>query len=344
MARQENPLVAISKVLKSQECYQMLVSCMPDARDKEGMDRAEQYAIMAYATIVNNPSLQRCTPNSFKKSLADAAGLRLPVDRRGLAYFVPYKNKQGNYEAQFQVGYLGLIDLAYRSGKVKSFTAHCIYESERERVTIDRTDGRFTVVHPYSFSKPAGNLIAVYATAEVEGLGPQTMVLRKDEVEKYRKMSKAPNSPAWKDHYEAMAKKTAIRQLAKFLPKAIMEEFHQALAKDAESEGFDEVASSTTQRLAAESGSRVVDTKFEDRPAGELPPPESSASSTGKSKGGNKKAKNKKESPPEDAPDTRHAYKWHCSGCGHNFDEPSENANGECCPECIGSRIEERKE
>lgn len=202
---------------------------------KEVMEKVVQrFVKMVYTTISNSPELQNCSVPSIIKAAGIAASLGLDVDPvRGLAWLVPYKNKdKGIIEANFQIGYLGLIELAYRSGKVKAISAHCVYESEIENIKITRDNGRYTVQHPFSFIAPTGKMIAVYATAEVDGFGAFTEVLRADEVEKVRRCGKAPNSPAWMSHYEAMAKKTAIRRLAKFLPKSIAEDFSRGAAVD----------------------------------------------------------------------------------------------------------------
>ena len=207
---------------------------LPEAARGEGEKVAGRFAKMLYTTITNSPQLQKCSIPSIIKAAGISASLGLDVDPvRGLGWLVPYNNREnGEIEATFQIGYLGLIELAYRSGKVKAITAHCVYESEMENIRITRENGRYAVHHPFSFSAPSGKMIAVYATAEVDGFGAFTEVLRFDEVEKVRKGGKAPNSPAWLNHYEAMAKKTAIRRLAKFLPKSIAEDFTRAAAAD----------------------------------------------------------------------------------------------------------------
>lgn len=207
---------------------------LPAASREEGEKVAGRFAKMLYTTITNSPQLQKCSIPSIIKAAGISASLGLDVDPvRGLGWLVPYNNREnGETEATFQIGYLGLIELAYRSGKVKAISAHCIYESEKDTVRITRENGRYAVHHPFSFSAPSGKMIAVYASAEVDGFGAFTEVLRFDEVEKVRKGGKAPNSPAWLNHYEAMAKKTAIRRLAKFLPKSIAEDFTRAAAAD----------------------------------------------------------------------------------------------------------------
>ena len=251
-----NELMNIKKELFKPQTLQLFQDNLPAAGNEQAIKAAKRFSKMVYTVIVQNPTLQRCSIASIAKAASQSASLDLDIDVRGLAYLVPYKNK-GNLEAQFQIGYLGLIDLAYRSGKVKAISAHCIFESEKDTVKINRCDGQFSVVHPFSYERPEGRMIAVYATAELDDVSPQTVVLRRDEVENFRKKSKAPNSPAWKDHYEAMAKKTAIRQLAKFLPKSIVEEFHKGAMLD-EKESFVESQVSAEEEIEAKAGKTVV--------------------------------------------------------------------------------------
>jgi recombination protein RecT len=248
-------LEVIKKNLLSPKSAEFFKSYLPVAA-KHADEMAQRFAKMTYTAISSNPTLQSCSVPSILKAASQAASLDLDIDVRGLAYLVPYKNK-GVMEAQFQVGYLGLIELAYRSGKVKAISANCIYESEKKDVIIERKDGRFNVIHPFSWEAPKGKMIAVYATAVVDGIEPQTVVMRADEIEKLRKSSKAPNSPAWANHYEAMAKKTAIRQLAKFLPKSIVEDFQRAVAID-EQETFVEAQHSAHEIIDSEAGSVEV--------------------------------------------------------------------------------------
>ena len=264
-----NELAQIKAELFKPQTLQLFKDNLPAANEEHAIKAAKRFSKMVYTVIVQNPTLQKCSIASIAKAASQSASLDLDIDVRGLAYLVPYNNK-GTLEAQFQIGYLGLIELAYRSGKVKSISAHCVYESEKGKVTISRIDGKFSVEHPFSYEPPTGKMVAVYATAEIDGISPQTIVLRTDEVEHFRKKSKAPNSPAWKDHYDAMAKKTAIRQLAKFLPKSIVEDFHKGAMLD-EKETFVEAQISAEEQIAGETGSVPIDAKFEPEPTEEQP-------------------------------------------------------------------------
>ena len=323
-------LPVIRKEFMSETVIAEIQDALPNAIGKHAKEMAIQFVKTGYAAISQNPALQQCTTKSLVRSMQQSASVNLPIDKRQLAYFVPYKNK-GVMEAQLQISYFGLMELAYRSEKVKSITANCIYESERDDVIIKRVDGRFFVEHPFSFEQPTGKMIAVYATAEVDGIQPQTCVLRREEVEKYRAKSKAPDSPAWKDFYDAMAKKTAIRQLAKFLPKSVAKEFTLGAMID-EYEDFVTAQANATKRINAESGSEPIDTTFEEKSTGENgngknggpdfmndeePDPETKAKAEKEKKklAAAEKAKAKKD---KDA-----KPKFHCNKCGKDFDEPN---------------------
>ena len=263
-----NQIQMIKTGLMSETALSIFKDNLPSATGRHADEMARRFAKMTYTAISQNPMLQQCSLPSILKAASISASLDLDIDPRGLAYLVPYKNK-GMMEAQFQIGYMGLIELAYRSGKVKAIAAHCVYESEKSNVKITRINGQFKIEHPFSYEEPTGEMIAVYATAEVEGCDPQSVVMRIDEIESFRQLSKAPNSPAWKNHYEAMAKKTAIRQLAKFLPKSILEEFSRGAALD-EHETFVEAQQTAEEVIDNDTGSEVIDANFEDQPNPDL--------------------------------------------------------------------------
>jgi len=240
---------------------------LPQAMGEQSLKAAKRFAKLVYVAVMQNADLQKCTPASIIKAASLSASLNLDIDQRGFAYLVPYKN-----EATLQIGYLGLMELAYRSNKVKAIDAHCVYESERDKIKIVRTDGQFTVEHPFSYEPPTGKIIAVYATAQIEGYGPRTIVLRIDQVEAFRARSKCPGSPAWKNDYEAMCKKTAIRQLAKYLPKsAVTEELSRGAAID-EKEDFETAAAEAKRKILDSAGTQPIDTTFMENPPANAEP------------------------------------------------------------------------
>ena len=90
----------------------------------------ERFTRMVLSALSVNPKLASCTPKSFLGAMMSAAQLGLePNTPLGQAYLIPYKNK-GIDEVQFQIGYKGLIDLAYRSGEVEVVQAQIVYEND----------------------------------------------------------------------------------------------------------------------------------------------------------------------------------------------------------------------
>ena len=80
----------------------------------------ERFTRMVFTALSTNPQLQQCTPASFLGAMMQAAQLGVePNTPIGQAYLIPYRNK-GKLECQFQIGYKGLIDLAYRAGTLRT--------------------------------------------------------------------------------------------------------------------------------------------------------------------------------------------------------------------------------
>lgn len=90
----------------------------------------ERFTRMVFTALSSNPQLKECSPQSFLGAMMQAAQLGLePNTPIGQAYLIPYRNK-GKLECQFQLGYKGGIDLAYRSGEIKDIQAHEVYEND----------------------------------------------------------------------------------------------------------------------------------------------------------------------------------------------------------------------
>lgn len=76
--------------------------------------------------------LKTADPMSIFNAACMAATLNLPLQNGlGFAYIVPFRNnKEKKTEAQFQLGYKGLIQLAQRSGQFKRLVAVPVYEKQ----------------------------------------------------------------------------------------------------------------------------------------------------------------------------------------------------------------------
>jgi recombination protein RecT len=177
----------------------------------------ERFTRMVLSALSVNPKLASCTPKSFLGAMMSAAQLGLePNTPLGQAYLIPYKNK-GVDEVQFQIGYKGLIDLAYRSGDVELVQSHIVYEND----TFECEYG----LDPKLVHKPAakdrGDAVAVYALFKTKSGGYGFEVMSMDDVrrhaEKYSQAYRSGFSP-WKTNFDEMAKKTVLKRVLKYAP------------------------------------------------------------------------------------------------------------------------------
>lgn len=190
---------------------------------------AERFTRMALSALNTTPKLKECTPVSFLSALLNAAQLGLePNTPLGQAYLIPYKNK-GVMECQFQIGYKGLLELAYRSPQLQTVQAHCVYEND----TFSYEFG----LNPQLIHRPTigdrGELRCVYAVFKTSNGGYGFEVMSKTAVEAHAKQySKAYDSSfsPWQTDFESMALKTVIKAALKYLP--LKTEYVQAVTVD----------------------------------------------------------------------------------------------------------------
>lgn len=190
----------------------------------------ERFTRMVLSAISTSPKLAACTPKSFLGAMMSAAQLGLePNTPLGQAYLIPYKNK-GVDEVQFQIGYKGLIDLAYRSGEVELVQAHIVYENDE----FEHEYG----LEPKLVHKPAdkdrGEPIKVYAMFKTKSGGYGFEVMSMDAVrqhaEKYSQAYKSGYTSPWKTNFEEMAKKTCLKRVLKYAP--LKSDFVRGIVQD----------------------------------------------------------------------------------------------------------------
>ena len=189
----------------------------------------ERFTRMVLSAISSTPELANCTPKSFLGAMMNAAQLGLePNTPLGQAYILPYKNK-GILEAQFQIGYKGLIDLAYRSGEVEVIQSHVVYENDE----FECEYGINTKLSHKPATSNRGNPIKVYAIFRTKSGGYGFEVMSMDDVkrhaEKYSKAYSSSFSP-WKSNFEEMAKKTVLKRVLKYAP--LKSDFVRAVIQD----------------------------------------------------------------------------------------------------------------
>lgn len=189
----------------------------------------ERFTRIVLSAISMNPKLSECTPSSFLGAMMTSAQLGLEVNTPlGQAYVLPYSNK-GQLEAQFQLGYKGLIDLAYRSGEIEIIQAHIVYANDEFECEFG--------LNPKLIHKPTsgdrGEPVKVYAMFKTKSGGFGFDVMSMDDVKLHAaKYSKAYNSSfsPWKTNFEEMAKKTVLKRVLKYAP--LKSDFVRAAVQD----------------------------------------------------------------------------------------------------------------
>ena len=189
----------------------------------------ERFTRIALSAINNTPQLAKCTPMSFISALLNAAQLGLePNSPLGQAYLIPYKNR-GQLECQFQVGYKGLIDLAYRNGQMQTIQAQVVYENDYFEYEYGLNP---KLVHRPAFSD-RGEPVYFYGLFKTMNGGYGFSVMSKADMDTfaatYSKALGSSYSP-WKTNYEDMGCKTIIKRVLKYAP--IKTEFQRALSTD----------------------------------------------------------------------------------------------------------------
>lgn len=155
--------------------------------------------------VNNNKLLQSASPASIYNAAAMAATLDLPINQNlGFAWIVPYGN-----QAQFQVGWKGIIQLANRTGQYKAINVVEVYENQFKsynRLT-EELDADFT-------QEGNGNIIGYVAYFKLLNGFEKTSFWTVEEVKKHaQQFSKTykQSNGVWSTSFNAMAKKTVLK-------------------------------------------------------------------------------------------------------------------------------------
>lgn len=175
----------------------------------------ERFTRIVLSALSTNPTLAQTSPQSFLGAMMTAAQLGVePNTPLGQAYLIPYRNK-GVLECQFQLGYKGLIDLAYRSGDISVIQAQVVYEEDDFTYSFGLEP---TLKHiPASSNRGAPTF--VYAIFKTKDGGYGFEVMSMEDVRAFaRQYSKAYNNGPWQTNFEEMAKKTVLKRVLKYAP------------------------------------------------------------------------------------------------------------------------------
>ncbi|TCJ01343.1 recombinase RecT [Cytobacillus praedii] len=185
--------------------------------------KAPQFMSSLLNLYNGDPYLQKADAMSVVTSAMVAATLDLPVDKNlGYAWIVPYSGK-----AQFQLGYKGYIQLALRTGQYKGINV--IEVREGELVKWNRLTEELELDLEGATSEKIVGYCGYFKL--INGF-EKTVYWSRAEIEAHKKKF-SKSDFGWKKDFDAMAKKTVLRNmLSKWGILSI--EMQTAVAKDEE--------------------------------------------------------------------------------------------------------------
>lgn len=178
----------------------------------------ERFLAMAYNAVKRDRKLLAVVeknPASLFASLLLCAEYGLsPSPEVGECWLIPYGDA-----CQFQLGYQGLVKIAYRNPAIKSISAEIVYDNDEFEYGLG--------LDPFLNHKPAsgkkGQITHVYAVVKFREGEPMFKVMSRSELQDIQSISKAGNKGIWfnreKDPQGWMLKKTCVKQLLKLVPK-----------------------------------------------------------------------------------------------------------------------------
>lgn len=190
------------------------------------LDRMIRIALTA---CLKDPKLLDCTQQSWALAMQTCCAQGLyPDSALGEMYLIARNNSKkrpdGTWEKVMEVtaqrGYQGDIALARRSGEIADIYAEVVYEKDHYKVRKGLDRG---IEHePYDGDDDPGPLKAAYAVAKMRSGEVAFVTLSRRDVMRHKARSEGADrdSSPWVRDEAAMWRKSAIRELFKWLPRA----------------------------------------------------------------------------------------------------------------------------
>lgn len=181
---------------------------------------------IALTELRKNPRLQECSAQSFLGAVINATVLGLEIgDVLGHVYLIPRKGM-----CQMHLGYKGMIELAKRAGVL--VTSNLVYPGDEFYAEYGNEERLKHIIKSHHNT----NYISVYAYIRTKDDKFKMEIMTPEDINRIRNRSPSGNKPdsPWVNDFNAMAKKTVVRQLFKYMP--ISNELTKAVALDEQAE------------------------------------------------------------------------------------------------------------
>lgn len=188
-----------------------------------GGKNGQRFITSIVSAVSNNETLKQCDNNTIFASALIGESLGLSPSPQLKQYFiVPFKDKNRGMIAQFQLGYVGYIQLAIRSGYYKRINVLELKEGEIKKKFNPLTEEIEIEIIDDEELRDTLPTIGYYACYEYLNGFKKAIYWSKDKMEKHAlKYSQAYKSDKekgwsysfWTKNFDEMGKKTMIRQL-----------------------------------------------------------------------------------------------------------------------------------
>lgn len=238
--------------------------------------RSETWVRLAVGCLRQSKDLMTAAtsdPPALWEALLDAA--RLGLEPGSDEYYLTPRKRGGKPSILGIVGYQGEIELIYRAGAVKSVVAQLVCERDTFQYTPGLHD---RPIHQVSWFDDRGPVLGAYAYGVMDsGAISRVAMIGPQEIQRAMSASATADKDTspWKTDYGAMVLKTAVHQLAKWVPTSA--EYRQVVTATAERENPAAAGLQPAPRLAvtptaavddqAVTDAEIVD--IEDPPTGE---------------------------------------------------------------------------
>lgn len=182
-------------------------------------NKAQRFMAAITSAVAINRDLQECDPPTVLSGalLGESLGLS-PSPQLGQYYLVPFNNnKRGVKEAQFQLGYKGLVQLALRSGQYKRLNVMSVKEGELVKFNPLTEEIELNLIQD-DMERDKATTIGYVAMFEYLNGFQKTIYWSREKMEAHAmKFSKGYAAKKgytfWEKDFDSMAYKTMLRQL-----------------------------------------------------------------------------------------------------------------------------------
>lgn len=228
---------------KSNPTMKDLIEAQRPAIERQlgGAMSSDAFVRAVLSEVGKNADLMNADPKTLLGGVMLAAQLRLEIGSGlGEFYLTPRKEK-GKQICLPIIGFQGMIKLALRSELVTNVESFLVREGDDFTFGANSDRGMFYDWQPRDFEDKR-DWIGVVASARMKKGGTSWIYLTREQVYARRPHYWNKGTP-WQTHEDEMAKKTAVRALAKYLPKST--DLGRALEADEQKvqhiKGMDEV-------------------------------------------------------------------------------------------------------